>query len=136
MTAIYIWDLGASNFILLGSIHLAFTFFTNKFSSPNRSAISAMKSSHPNLTSETTLWKAWIGFNASHSVGAIFIGVINIYIIHAFTLTPSTHPFFFALNILVVGFYLWLAKRYWFSKPYLGILITFICFTVGTIILL
>ena len=136
MTAIYIWDLGASIFILLGSIHLAFTFFTNKFSSPKSSAISAMKSSHPNLTSETTLWKAWIGFNASHSVGAIFIGVINIYIIHAFTLTPSTHPFFFALNILVVGFYLWLAKRYWFSKPYLGILITFICFTAGTIILL
>jgi len=36
-----------------------------------------MKNSSLRLTGETTAWKAWTGFNASHSAGGMFIGLFN-----------------------------------------------------------
>ena len=128
MAAKYIWIFGSCIFIFLGFIHLMYTFFTNKFSSKNEKAIKEMKIAKPILTNETTIWKAWIGFNASHSLGAIFIGAINIYMAYYFFETVQQHIFFFSFNITTVAFYLWLAKRYWFKVPFFGILLTLVCY--------
>jgi hypothetical protein len=55
-----------------------------------------MKSISPMLTRETTMWKAWIGFNASHSSGITFIGVINcIQGVKYFALFRSDNFFFY-----------------------------------------
>ena len=134
MNAKYIWEFGSVIFIILGVTHLLYTFFTNKFSSKNKRVIDEMKSSFPILTKETTIWNAWIGFNASHSSGAIFIGVINFYLVYHFFSILQNELFFFALNLLTVAFYLWLAKKYWFKIPFIGILITLICFITSFII--
>ena len=128
MIAKYIWVFGSLIFIILGTIHLVYTFFTNKFSSKNRKVITEMKSSHPILTEETTIWKAWIGFNASHSVGVMFIGVINFYLAFEYFSTLQSDHFFFLFNILIISFYVWLAKMYWFKIPLLGTLIALICY--------
>jgi len=61
--------IGASIFGILGTMHLLYTFFTNKFTARNQHVVEAMQSTSPVLTKETTMWKAWIGFNASHSLG-------------------------------------------------------------------
>ena len=134
MIATYIWEFGSLIFIVLGSMHLLYTFFTNKFSSKNEKVITEMKSSSPILTKETTIWKAWIGFNASHSIGAMFIGVMNIYVAHNFFTVLQNDFFFFTFNILTIGFYLLLAKRYWFRIPFFGILLTLICFLTSFIL--
>jgi len=136
MLAKYLWEIGSLILVILGSIHLFYTFFSNKFSSKNKEVISEMKNSSPILTNETTMWKAWIGFNASHSSGAIFIGIINIYLsLKYFEIFQSEH-FFFIFNILTVCFYVWLAKKYWFSIPFIGILITLICYVFAYLIVL
>lgn len=62
---------GALIFGLLGTVHLAYTFFTGLFSPRDAATEASMKLTHPRLTRRTTLWKAWVGFNASHSLGAI-----------------------------------------------------------------
>ena len=80
MVAKYLWELGSLIMLGLGSIHLFYTFFTNKFKSRNEVVMSEMKKSHFILTKETTFWKAWIGFNASHASGALFIGILNCYL--------------------------------------------------------
>lgn len=136
MYAKYIWEFGSLIFILLGTVHLFYTFFTNKFSSRNKKVVDEMKLSYPNLTKETTIWKAWIGFNASHSIGVIFIGVINFYLSYYFFSILQNRFFFFALNIVTVAFYLWLAKKYWYRTPFIGILITLTCYMVSFIIVL
>ena len=128
MAAQYIWQLGSAIFLILGSIHLFYTFFTDKFSSRNENVLSEMRSSSPNLTRETTIWRAWIGFNASHSSGAIFIGVVNLYVAQYHFSIIQDGYFWIGLNLVTVAFYLWLAKRYWFSIPFIGILLTLICF--------
>jgi len=136
MVAIYLWELGSLIMIILGSIHLFYTFFSNKFSSKNENLISEMKASYPVLTKETTMWRAWTGFNASHSSGAIFIGIINFYWAwEYFTLFESDH-FFLIFNILTIGFYVWLAKKYWFKIPFIGILITLLCYVLSYILIL
>lgn len=136
MNAKYIWYLGSSIFILLGIIHLFYTFFTNNFSSRNKVVVDEMKSSYPYLTNETTIWKAWVGFNASHSIGAIFFGLINYYLSYKFYSILQNDFFLFGINILTVIFYLWLAKKYWFKMPFIAILLTLICYVISFIIVI
>ncbi len=134
MIAKYLWEIGSMIIAVLGSLHLYYTFFSNKFSSRNEKMIGEMKSSSPILTKELTMWKAWIGFNASHSSGVIFIGALNFYLaVKYFTVLQSDH-FFFIFNILTIGFYLWVARKYWFKIPFTGILMTLICFIVSYIL--
>jgi len=128
MVAKYLWELGSIIIFVLGTIHLLYTFFTDKFSSKNENLITEMKISYPILTKETTMWKAWLGFNASHSSGAIFIGIINFYLAVKYYSWLQTDNFYFLFNILTIGFYVWLAKKYWFKISFIGISITFICF--------
>jgi hypothetical protein len=80
MIAKYLWKFGSLIIFILGSIHLFYTFFTNKFKSKNDVVIFEMKKSNPILTKETTMWRAWTGFNASHASGALVIGIVNFYL--------------------------------------------------------
>ena len=128
MLAKYLWEIGSAILVFLGTIHLYYTFFSNKFSSSNTDVIVGMKNSSPRLTNETTMWKAWIGFNASHSSGAIFIGILNLFLSIKYFSTFQTEHFFFIFNIITIAFYVWLAKKYWFIIPFIGILIAFICY--------
>jgi len=133
--AVYLWMAGSLPFIILGSIHMAYTFFTNKFSSRTASVDDAMKNSFPVLTKETTMWRAWVGFNASHSSGAIYIGLINFIVAIQFPALLQS-PLFLALNIITVFFYCWLGKKYWFGIPFKGILVATVCFVSATILLI
>ena len=129
----YLWIAGSMPFIILGAIHMAYTFFTNKFSSRTASVDDAMKNSFPVLTKETTMWRAWIGFNASHSSGAIYIGLINFIAAIQFPGLLRS-PIFITLNIITVLFYCWLGKKYWFGIPFKGILLATACFVSATIL--
>jgi hypothetical protein len=134
MIAKYLWIFGSLIITVLGTIHLVYTFLTNKFLPRDEKLENEMKMASPILTRETTMWKAWIGFNASHSSGAMFIGLINLYLaVNYFTIFQSDN-FFFLFNILTIGFYAWLAKKYWFKIPLTGIIITFICFIISYIL--
>ena len=135
MLAKYLWVAGSIPFIVLGSIHLLYTFFTNKFNSRNSLLDEQMKTSHPVLTRQTTMWKAWTGFNASHASGAIYIGIVNLLLaLSHFSVVQE--PAFLILNVLTVLFYLWLARKFWFRIPFTGILLAACCFIAATVILL
>lgn len=134
MTEKYLWIAGSIPFIALGTIHLLYTFFTNKFSSRSKRVNEAMKASFPIITKQTTMWKAWMGFNASHSSGAIYIGIINLFLAIQHV-DIVIDPVFLVLNIVTTLFYLWLAKRFWFSTPYIGIMIAACCFLAAALII-
>lgn len=128
MLAKYLWASGAIIITILGSTHLYYTFFTDKFSSPNERVIEEMKRSFPNLTKEMTIWKAWISFNATHSVGAMFIGIINLYLaLKYFSILMDDH-FFFLFTIITILFYAWLALKFWFRFISAAVIIVLICF--------
>jgi hypothetical protein len=136
MIAKYLWGFGSLIMLILGSIHLFYTFFTNKFKSRNEILMSEMRKSHFLLTRETTMWKAWIGFNASHAGGVLFIGITNFYLAIRHFQLLMTDNFFALLSISTIAYYAWLAKTFWFRIPFVGILITFICYIVSYILTL
>lgn len=130
----YLWIAGAAIFLVLGSLHLYYTFFTNKFLAKNEEAVVEMKNTHPRITRETTMWKAWIGFNASHSAGAMFIGAINILLAARHFVLLQSSSVLMALTIVASLFYLWLGKKYWFRIPFIGVLIPTLLFITSFII--
>ena len=123
-------------FLILGVIHLIYTFFTNKFLARDGETTEKMKSTSPVLTKETTVWDAWIGFNASHSVGAIFIGLINIILVFQYFEVYQSSFSVLLLDICASIFYLFLAKKYWFKIPLIGILIATSCFIIAMAVLI
>ena len=120
--------IGAATLGVLGTIHLAYTFFTNKFDARDAKVTDLMKDTSPVLTRQTSMWNAWVGFNASHSLGAMLFGGIYIplSLFHYDVIQQSV--WFSSLPLLVGLSYLVLAKKYWFRIPFIGIALATTCF--------
>jgi hypothetical protein len=113
--------LSAGIILLLGTIHLIYTFTGSKLTPRDPALRESMSAISPVLTRQTTMWKAWVGFNASHSLGAILFGLVYGYlaIVHADFLFRS--PFLLIVGLAVLASYVVLAKLYWFRIPFIGI---------------
>lgn len=119
---------GASIFGILGTIHLLYTFFTNKFEAYDSSVTEAMKCTSPILTKDTSIWRAWVGFNASHSLGAMLVAGVYVPLSWSYYEVIQNSIWFSILPALLGISYLSLAKVYWFKTPFIGILISTLCF--------
>jgi hypothetical protein len=82
------------------------------------------------------MWKAWVGFNASHSLGALFFGVVNIFLALSYFSVYSESWLIHVINLLTLGFYFFLGKVYWFRIPFGGIAISTFCFILAWVLLL
>jgi hypothetical protein len=131
MLARYLWMTGSLIIASLGTIHLYLTFFTTAFGSSNQTMIQHMQASSPTLSPSINMWRAWIGFNASHSSGLVFMGLFNGYLAFRYFGHVQSDPFFFVGTLLAISFYGWLAHRYWFSLPLLGLSLALLCFVVS-----
>jgi hypothetical protein len=128
MSSQVLFIIGALIIGILGFVHLIYTFFTDKFNPYNPSVVVAMKSTSPKLTKQTTIWHAWVGFNASHSLGALLFAAIYVPLAYAHMQFIADNSWFAILPSMVGISYLLLAKIYWFKIPFFGILISTICF--------
>ena len=122
---------GAVVILLLGLAHLLFTFRGPAFMPRDRALAARMEEVAPVISRETTMWKAWIGFNASHSIGAILFGAVYAYLalLHGAFLFGS--GFLLALGLATLCGYLVLARRYWFSTPFRGILLALVLYVAA-----
>ena len=123
--------IGASMFGLLGSLHLAYTLFTRMFDARDAATNAAMKRDHPVLTRRTTIWRAWVGFNASHSLGAMLFGAFYAYMAIARPAVLFGSPYLLALGLAFLAALLALAKAYWFRIPFRGILCATAAYSVA-----
>ena len=127
--------IGAATFGVLGALHLYYTFFTNMFMTRDRKVSEAMKATSPLLTNRTTMWDTWIGFNGSHSLGAIYIAVFYILLATTHMEIIRETKGFVLLTVLIGISYLYLAIKYWFRIPLIGILIATICFVISAVLI-
>lgn len=121
----------AAIILLLGFAHLLFTFYGTKLLPRDPELQARMREVSPFISRETSMWKAWVGFNASHSFGAILFGAIYGYLslVHSAFLFQST--FLLSLGLLLLVGYVVLAKRYWFSAPFRGILLATVLYVLA-----
>ena len=113
----------AAIILLLGLIHLVYTFRGRKLHPRDADLHARMMEVSPVITRETTMWKAWVGFNASHSYGAILFGAVYGYLAAAHGAFLFQSPFLLLSGLLLLGGYVFLGKVYWFSVPYRGIVL-------------
>ena len=111
----------AAIILFLGSVHLAYTFFTQKFSPTEGQLETAMKRVAPRISSNTTMWKAWVGFHISHSLGLMLFGLIYGYLTVCRWEVLQESYFLAGLGLLVLAGYAVLARVFWFSAPLIGV---------------
>jgi hypothetical protein len=121
----------AGIFLFLGTMHLIYTFASRKFSPRDAELESKLKLVSPVISRQTTMWRAWIGFNASHSIGAMLFGLLYGYfaLTHFDFLVGSL--FMSTLGLLFIVSFLVLAKLYWFRIPLIGIGTSLVLYLLG-----
>lgn len=133
MTASLLIAASAAVIFVLGLVHLLYTFRGTKLHPRDAALQAQMAAAHPVLTRQTTMWKAWIGFNASHSCGALLFGAVYGYLALAHGAFLFGSPFLLALGALLLAGYIALGKMYWFSVPYRGILLASALYAAGLV---
>lgn len=68
--------ISAGIIMLLGLAHLAYTYYGDKLYPRDTDLLARLKTTSPVISRQTSMWNAWIGFNASHSLGAILFGAV------------------------------------------------------------
>ena len=118
----------------LGLAHLVYTFRGPKLAPRDPTLMEAMKAVSPGISTETTMWKAWVGFNASHSMGAILYGLVYGYLTLAQPVLLFESVFLPVVGFVMLAGLLALARSYWFSIPFRGIAFSLACYVAGQVI--
>jgi hypothetical protein len=121
----------ASIILTLGVLHLIYTFWGLKLTPRDPALQVSMSQISPVITKETTMWRAWVGFNASHSMGAILFGLIYGFLAIAQSRLLFQSPFLLIVGLAMLGGFFALGKVYWFSVPFTGISISLVCYVAS-----
>jgi hypothetical protein len=131
-----LFALSAAIIALLGFVHLYYTLASNKFDPRDADLKERLESVSPVLTGKTTMWKAWIGFNISHSLGALLFGVIYGYLAVFRLAVLQGSVFLLITGAFLLISYLVLGKVYWFSTPFRWVALAFVLYVTGVIVAL
>ena len=112
---------GGAIYALLGFLHALYTWQDiarpRRIVPADRAVMEAMAGTGLRLAGNaTTMWRAWVGFNFSHSLGAALFGAGCI--TAGLLLTPGAIPRAALLvPVMVSALYLVMAIKYWFRIP-------------------
>ncbi|WP_223787361.1 LIC_13387 family protein [Marinicella meishanensis] len=120
---------------LLGLIHLIYTLATNKFHARDPAVTAAMQQSAPIITGQTTVWRAWVGFNVSHSVGVLLLPLVYVPLALNHMTLLANSAWFAGLPVVLAAAYAMMAKQYWFKVPLWGSLLALLCFLAAWLLL-
>src|SRR5215472_11126503 len=128
--------LGGAVFAVLGELHAVYSLLDLRDPRrlvPDDPAVRVAMAHSPLRISRsgTDVWRAWVGFNFSHSLGLLLFAALAIGAgARVETLPAGIMP---AL-ILIGGVYLVLALRYWFRTPAIGVAIGTGCFLAAWVL--
>jgi hypothetical protein len=123
--------LSAGIVFTLGVVHLVYTFWGSNLAPRDPALQISMSQIAPVITRETTMWRCWVGFNASHSMGLILFGLIFGFLALAHGELLFQSPFLLVVGLaMLVGFVL-LSKLYFFSAPLRGVSIALACYVAS-----
>jgi len=112
---------GAAILVFLGVAHAALTWTSRPGGGPMmptdpdvRAAMSKPGGLGLAPELQSTLFKAWVGFNFSHAFGVVVVGAL---VLGHSVGGVSTQPWFVLVTLGAPIVYLVLAQLYWFAKP-------------------
>jgi len=124
-------SIGGAIYGLLGALHAVYTLLDirdpRRIVPDNPLVITAMQTSKIRLTrGESTVWQGWVGFNLSHSLGALMLSAAC-FIVAACLRRFAFSPWVLLVLAAVSALYLLLAAQYWFRIPILGTAVATAC---------
>ena len=131
MTARILMVISASIIFTLGVIHFVYTFWGPKLMPRDRTLQISMSQVSPVITKETTMWRCWVGFNVSHSMGLILFGLVFGFLALAHGQLLFQSPFLLVVGLAVLGGFVVLCKVYFFSGPLIDISISLACYVAS-----
>jgi len=131
----FLLDFGGGVFVVLGLLHALYTY--QDINRPRRlvpqdpAVAQAMAKSNLRLSgTATTMWRAWVGFNFSHSIGVALFGTICIGA--GSVLGTKVLPAWILFAFVVIALlYLVVGVLYWFRIPVAGIVIAVVCLSIA-----
>jgi hypothetical protein len=128
----YLFLAGAAPFLVLGTAHALQTPLgpsDRKGLSPRDPLLAeSMTRTHLLLTRRTDLWRAWVGFNFSHSLGVVLFGVLVVLIGRSPASFAAQRTVFVPCAVAVSALYTLLAAKYWFRTPLVGCTLALVLF--------
>jgi hypothetical protein len=121
----------AAIILLLGLIHLLYTFSGTKLTPRDPDLTTRMQTVSPVISRDTTMWRAWVGFNASHSFCLIFFAALYGYLALRQSDFLFGSPFVLALGFVLLLAYVALAALYWFRAPVIGVSLAAFLYLLG-----
>lgn len=127
--------IAASPFLLFGALHGALTLRDLKrpraFTPRDPALRQAMQQSSIGLHPSVNLWRAWLGFNLSHSLGLVLFGAVYLYIGVVEPNVFASSRLIQAVAVLVSAIYVVLSLKFFFFRPAIGTAIGLVCFLVA-----
>lgn len=117
--------------LLAGTLHLHGTFFGPDLRPQDPELEARMKEVPVNVSSQTTMWKAWIGFNAILSLGLMLFGLLYGYLAAFQFAVLRQSPFLLALGIVFLSGLVVIWKRYTYYLPAIVFAVALVLFAVG-----
>ena len=126
--------LSASIILGLGVVHLVYTFWGPNLTPRDPALQISMSQTSPVLTNETTMWRCWIGFNATHSMGLILFGLVFGFLALAHGQLLFRSPFLLTVGLAMLGGYVVICKVSFFSAPLQGVSIALACYLTSIVL--
>jgi hypothetical protein len=126
--------LSASIVFAFGAIHLVYTFRGPALTPSDPALQAGMNQISPVITKETTMWRCWMGFNASHSMGLILFGLVFGYLAVVHNQLLFRSPFLLIVGFAMLAGMLALCKVYFFSSPFRGIGMALACYVASIVV--
>jgi hypothetical protein len=123
--------LSASIVLALGVIHLVYTFWGPNLTPRDPALQISMSQTSPVITKETTMWRCWIGFNATHSMGLILFGLVFGFLALAHSQILFRSPFLLAVGLAMLVSYVVLCRVSFFSAPLRGVSTALACYVIS-----
>jgi len=120
--------------LVLGSLHLFYTYWGSKLLPRDPALVDAMKGATMVITRETTVWNAWIGFNATHSLSLILFGLVYGYLAVARPDVLFGSAFLQAVGFLALAAFVILSKTNFFSIPLMGMAVALALYSGGLVL--
>jgi hypothetical protein len=114
-------EASAAIILFLGLVHLLYTFRGPNLHPRDPDLTARMMSVSPVISRETTMWRAWVGFNATHSFGLILFGALYDYLAMRHSAFLLHSWFLLSLGLVLLLGYAVIAKLYFFTAPFRGV---------------
>jgi hypothetical protein len=124
----------AAVILLLGLTHLLYTFRGPNLHPRDPDLTARMMAVSPVITRETTMWRAWVGFNATHSFGLILFGALYGYLAIRHSVFLFHSWFLLALGFALLLGYAVIAKLYFFTAPLRGVVLAAVLYLLGIVV--